>query len=34
MFSKFHRRVGPNKQLGWKMKKKVGPNKQVGWKIC
>ena len=31
ILSKFHKKVGPNKQVGWKMKK-VGPNKQVGWK--
>ena len=30
ILSKFHKRVGPNKSVGWK---KV-PNKRVGWKIC
>ena len=32
ILSKFHKRVGPNKQVGWKMKK-VGSNKRVGWKL-
>ena len=33
ILSKFHKKVEPNKQVGWKLKK-VGSNKRVGLKIC
>ena len=41
ILSKFHERVGPNKQVGWNSRKKCPINEQggkfaneVGWKKC